>query len=110
LASGPMSFVLRKLAYALLVVTLITGVVFALRGPQGISVLYEKRRQVRELQEQNANLMKEVQERRERINQLRGNPAVQEEEIRRRYKLLKPGETTFILPDAPKTEEPKRPQ
>jgi cell division protein FtsB len=54
--------------------------------------------------------MKEVQERRERINQLRGNPAVQEEEIRRRYKLLKPGETTFILPDAPKTEEPKRPQ
>ena len=64
--------------------------------------LYEKRREIQQLQEQNATLLKEVQERKDRIRQLQSNPAAQEEEIRRRYKLLKPGETTFILPDAPK--------
>jgi cell division protein FtsB len=84
--------------FGLIVISVITGVVFGLRGPQGISTLYEKRREIQQLEEQNATLRKEVQERRDRIHQLQNNPTAQEEEIRRRYKLLKPGETTFILP------------
>jgi cell division protein FtsB len=84
--------------------------VYALRGPQGVSGLYEKRKEIEELQEQNATLSKEVQEKKDRIQQLKNNPAAQEEEIRRRYKLLKPGETTFILPDAPKTATESAPK
>ena len=102
MASSVMSSAVRRCVYVLVVVSVITGVVFGLRGPQGISSLYEKRREIQQLQEQNATLLKEVQERKDRIRQLQSNPAAQEEEIRRRYKLLKPGETTFILPDAPK--------
>ncbi len=105
MANNAISSFMRRFVYVLLVVSVVTGVVFALRGPQGISALYEKRREIQDLQEQNATLAKEVQEKRERIQQLKANPAAQEEEIRRRYKLLKPGETTFILPEAPKSAQ-----
>ena len=110
MASSALSSILRKLGYTVLAVTLITGAGFALRGPQGVSGLREKLKEIDELQEQNATLTKEVQEKQDRIQQLKSNPAAQEEEIRRRYKLLKPGETTFILPDAPKTSPEPAPK
>jgi cell division protein FtsB len=84
--------------YVVIAASVITGVVFGLRGPQGITTLYEKRREIQQLQEQNATLQKEIQERKERIRQLQSDPAAQEEEIRRRYKLQRRGDTTFILP------------
>ena len=37
-----------------------------------------------------------------RIRRLEESPSEQEMEIRKQLKLLKPGETTFILPDGPK--------
>lgn len=74
----------------------------ALRGPQGISALLDKRREVRMLEEQNAAQAAENQRRRERILRLEQNPAEQEMEIRKQLKLLRPNETTFILEDPPK--------
>jgi cell division protein FtsB len=71
----------------------------ALRGPQGIQALLEKRREIRQLQEQNATLSRENDKRRERIRRLENNTSEQEMEIRKQLKLLRPGETTFILPD-----------
>jgi cell division protein FtsB len=78
----------------------------ALRGPQGLQALFEKYREIRTLEAQNAAAVVENQRRRERIEQLRSNTSEQEMEIRRQLKLLRPGETTFILPDAPKRSEP----
>jgi len=78
----------------------------ALRGPQGIQALIEKRREIRELQEQNASMARENERRRERILRLENSTSEQEMEIRKQLKLLRPGETTFILPDAPKTTPP----
>ncbi len=78
----------------------------ALRGPQGIPALKEKWDQIRQLEEQNANLQRENDYRRDRIQKLQGSQSEQELEIRKKLKLLRPGETTFILPDQPKTDSP----
>jgi cell division protein FtsB len=70
-----------------------------LRGPQGLPALAEKRRTIRELQEQNASLMREIRQKRERIQILKSNANAQEMEVRKEFKLQRPGETTFILPE-----------
>jgi len=75
----------------------------ALRGPQGVPALLDKRREIRQLEEQNAAMAAEIERRKERIQRLEQNTTEQEMEIRKQLKLLRPGETTFILPDAPKT-------
>ncbi len=77
-----------------------------LRGPQGVPALFEKQRTIRELQEHNANLAREVQERKERIQRLKESQSEQEMEIRKRLKLVRPGETSFILPDASGGQKP----
>ncbi len=74
----------------------------ALRGPQGLPALLEKHREIRRLEEQNAIQAHENQLRRERVQRLESSRSEQEMEIRKQLKLLRPGETTFILPDAPK--------
>jgi cell division protein FtsB len=74
----------------------------ALSGPQGISSLLEKHRLIRELQEKNATTALENERRKEHIRRLKESPSEQQMEIRKQLKLQRPGETTFILPDAPK--------
>ena len=91
----------RRVAFLMLGVGLTTAAVFGLRGPQGLSTLYEKRREIRRLQEENATLMKENEERRERLRRLREDPNLQDEIIRRHLKRAKPGETTLIYPHPP---------
>jgi cell division protein FtsB len=96
------SAVTRRAGYVVVAgVVVIYGLV-ALRGPQGISALLDKRREVRLLEEQNAAQAAENERRRERIHRLEQNSTEQEMEIRKQLKLLRPGETTFILEDAPK--------
>ena len=82
-------------------VVLIYGVA-AVRGPQGIQALLDKHREIRQLEEQNAAVARENERRMGRIQRLQTSTSEQEMEIRKQLKLLRPGETTFILPDAPK--------
>jgi cell division protein FtsB len=85
--------------------------VLALRGPQGIPALMEKRHEIRELEEQNATLARENQRKKERIDLLKHSPEQQELEIRKQLKLLKPGETSFILPGGgPRSTEASNPE
>jgi cell division protein FtsB len=77
----------------------------AVSGPQGLQALLEKRREIRQLQEQNAVLNREIEHRRDRIRRLEDSRSEQEMEIRKQLKLLRPGETTFILPDGPKDSD-----
>lgn len=79
----------------------------ALRGPQGLQALVEKRREIRQLEEQNAAMALENERRRERILRLQESTSEQEMQIRKQLKLVRPGETTFILPEAPK--DPPKP-
>ena len=62
-----------------------------------------------ETKPQNEDPAAEIERRRERIERLSHNSTEQEMEIRKQLKLLRPGETTFLLPDAPK-DAPKNSQ
>ena len=75
-----------------------------LRGPQGIPGLRDKWREIGKVEEENATLQRENDYRRSRIKKLEQSPAEQELEIRKKLKLLRPGETSFILPDQPKQD------
>src|ERR1700674_2185278 len=76
----------------------------AVSGPQGLQALLEKRREIQQLQEQNAALTREIEHRRDRIRRLEESTSEQEMEIRKQLKLQRPGETTFILPAGPKDQ------
>jgi cell division protein FtsB len=79
----------------------------AFRGPQGFPVLLEKQHEIRLWEERNAELDRDNQLRRERLKRLEESPSEQDLEIRKQLKLLRPGETTFILPETPKQETGK---
>jgi cell division protein FtsB len=76
--------------------------VVELHGPQGLPALKERWTEIRKLEEENANLQRENDYRRERIKKLESSVSEQELEIRKKLKLLRPGETSFILPEQPK--------
>jgi cell division protein FtsB len=99
----------RRTGYAVVMALVLAYGLVALRGPQGIPALLDKRREIRQLEEQNAATAAEISRRKERIQRLEQNTTEQEMEIRKQLKLLRPGETTFILPDAPKPSGPDAP-
>ncbi|HLJ45486.1 MAG TPA: septum formation initiator family protein [Bryobacteraceae bacterium] len=97
-----MTTAVRRIAYVVAFLIMAGYGYIALRGPQGIPALMEKWREIRQMEEENANLQRELEYKRERIQKLKNSPSEQEMEIRKKLKLLKPGETEFILPDAGK--------
>ena len=54
-----------------------------LRGPQGLSALSEKRQEIRSLEEENANLQRDIEAKKERIQKLKTDPSTQEVELER---------------------------
>jgi cell division protein FtsB len=95
---GPLRTVLGTMA-----LILAAGcIVFTLLGPNGIPMVLEKRRQIRELQEQNADLQRDIEVKKERIQGLSENRSQQELEVRKQLKLLKKDETIFVLQDQKK--------
>jgi len=92
-------YLIRRIA--VLIVFVLVGVYgyMSLRGPQGVPALLDKWREIQKLEEDNANLQRENEYRRDRIKKLQESPSEQELEIRKKLKLLRPGETSFILPD-----------
>ena len=99
----------RRAGYVIVAGLVTYGGWLALRGPQGFQALVEKRREIRRLEEQNAIHAQENERRRERIRRLEDNTSEQEMEIRKQLKLQRPGETTFILPEAPKDSPAETP-
>jgi cell division protein FtsB len=102
-----MKNVVRRMVFLLVVAVVGVYGYLALRGPQGIPALREKWREIRKLEEENANIQRENQYRRDRIKKLEESPSAQELEIRKKLKLVRPGETSFILPDQPKQDGAK---
>jgi cell division protein FtsB len=72
-----------------------------LRGPQGLSALNEKRRQIRMLEEENANLSRDIETKKRRIDRLEHDPKTQEVEIEKRLGKVHPGSTEFKISGAP---------
>ena len=102
-----MNAALRRIAYCAVFAILAAYGFIALRGPQGIPALLEKRREVRRLEEENANIQRANEYKRDRIRKLRDSSSEQELEIRKKLKLVQPGETEFILPAKPPASPPQ---
>jgi cell division protein FtsB len=99
-----MNPVAKRLIYLAALVSMAVYGYIALTGPQGIPALRAKWNEIHQLEEQNKNLERDNQVRKERLERLKNNPAEQDLEIRKRLKVQKPGETSFILPETPKSK------
>lgn len=75
---------------------------YSLAGADGIPAVLERKRQIRELQMQNTDLLRSIDLRKERIRNLSENRSDLDLEIRRDLRLLKKQETTFVLPEQKK--------
>jgi cell division protein FtsB len=73
--------------------------VIMLRGPQGLAVLEERRNAVRDLEDQNATLLKQINDRRALIYKLQHDPGTQERYVRERTGKTRPGDTSFLVSD-----------
>ncbi|HKI21438.1 MAG TPA: septum formation initiator family protein [Isosphaeraceae bacterium] len=97
-----MSTVVRRAAYSAALAMMAVYGYIALSGPQGIPALRKKWTEIRQLEEDVANLKRDNQAKKDHIRRIETDPAEQEMEIRKRLKLLRPGETSFILPETSK--------
>jgi cell division protein FtsB len=92
-----------RLVYLVLFLCAASYAVVALRGPKGVPALLEKQRLTRQIEQQNADLARQIERKRAHIKRLQSSQAEQELEIRERLKLVHPGEKIFITgePDKP---------
>lgn len=77
-------------------------VVATLRSPEGLAAVFAKQSEIRKLQQQNADIEQDIRTKRERIRKLSEDSSEQDIVIRERLRLLKQGETTFIIQDQKK--------
>jgi cell division protein FtsB len=91
-----------RTAYAFIVLCGIVYAFVALRGPNGIPGLLEKRHQVHEYEISNEQLHREIEQKQERIQRLQNDPEEQEIEIRQRLKFAGPHEKIYIIDDKKK--------
>ena len=94
----------RKLGLVACLATLGVYMLITLRGQHGVTAVQKRQEEIRAIQEQNAELKREIQERRDRNRRLRENPEEQELEIRRRLNLLRKGEKYFVVPETQRPE------
>ena len=87
---------IARIAYLLVFLCAVSYAFVTLRGSKGVPALLEKQRQIRLIEQQNADMAKEIERKREHIKRLENSPAQQELEIRERLKLVHPGEKIFI--------------
>jgi len=96
-----------KISYTVAVIVAASYALVTLHG--GVPVLIQKQKEVRALEKENADLHRDIEFRRARIQRLRGDESAQELEIRQRLKLVRPGEKVFILQE-PADSKSRAPQ
>jgi cell division protein FtsB len=84
-----------KVSYMVAVLVAASYAMVTLRDD--VPVLMQRQKEIRALEKQNADLHRDIEFRRERIQRLREDESAQELEIRQRLKLVRPGEKVFIL-------------
>jgi len=87
--------ILRPLAAIAALAGLVAYATIMLRGPQGVRALQERRQEIRALEEQNANLARDIQAKKQRIERLKNDPSTQEVIIKKVLGLTRPGDTDF---------------
>jgi cell division protein FtsB len=92
------SSILRPIAALAALAGLAAYATIMLRGPHGLSALSEKRHEIRTLEEQNANLTRDIDAKKQRIQRLINDPSTQEVEVQKRLGRVHPGDTEFKVP------------
>jgi cell division protein FtsB len=87
--------ILRPIAIVAALAGLASYATIMLRGPQGLGALADKRREIRTLEEQNANLRRDIEAEKQRIGRLKNDPGTQEIEVEKRLGKVRPGSTEF---------------
>src|SRR5260370_42534631 len=91
-----MKYPATRIGYGLALMMAVVYAFFTLRRPHGISAWMEKRQQIRQLEENNATLMRDNQAKRDCIERLDKSRDEQERVIRGRRKLVKHNEKIFL--------------
>ncbi len=99
-----MQFVPRSLVFLAAILLLGGYSYFTLR--ERVPALLEKREEIRRQQENNIEIGRENDYKRERIKKLSESPSQQDLEIRKKLKMLHENETEFILPGETKQPAP----
>ena len=86
-----------RIAYVIVFLIVVTYAFFAY--PKGMHAWQEKQRLIDAQEKSNATLAQEVERKKEHVQRLTTNPTEQELEIRKRLKLLKPDEKSYIVGD-----------
>ena len=87
--------ILRPIAIVAALAGLASYATIMLRGPQGLRAWAEKRQEIRTLEEQNANLRRDIEAEQQRIERLKTDPGTQEVEVEKRLGKVRPGSTEF---------------
>ncbi len=90
---------LLRVAFWMILLAVTGYGVMTLRGPRGIAALREKGQLIEAMEKRNAGLALQVERKRDRNKRLAENPAEQELEIRKQYKLVRPGEKMYVTGD-----------
>jgi cell division protein FtsB len=88
---------LTRFAYAIIFLVVVTYAFLAY--PKGMHAWEDKQRQIQDMEKRNATLAQDVERKKEHVSRLKNNPAEQELEIRKRLKLLRPDEKSYIVGD-----------
>jgi cell division protein FtsB len=94
----------RPLAAAAALIGLGAYAAIMLRGPQGISAWSDKQQQIRALEEENATLRRDIENKKDRIERLKNDPKTQEVELEK-LGLVHPNDTQFKITGQPKSEK-----
>ncbi len=86
---------LRPLAALAALAGLAAYATIMLRGPQGLTALQEKRHEIRALEEQNADVKRDIEAKKQRIQRLKNDPSLQEVVVHDLLGKVHPGDTDF---------------
>lgn len=90
--------ILRPLAALAALAGLAAYATIMLKGPQGLSSLEEKHRQIQSLEKDNADLQRAIEEKKRRIRSLTTDRDAQAIAIEKEQGKLPPGQTRFMTP------------
>lgn len=104
---------LRSVIRPIVVIAVLAGLAayatIMLRGPHGLSALQEKQREIQKLEEENANLRRDIEAKKLRIDRLKNDPGTQEVEVEKRLGKVRPGATEFRELGQHVPSEPEKP-
>ena len=89
---------LRPVAIVSVLAGLVAYAIIMLRGPQGVHALQDKQQQIRALEEENANLRRDIETKKSYIERLKTDTGTIAVEIEKRLGKVRPGVTEFREP------------